>query len=106
MWYYMWQKGTKDMNTNTSPRPLHTIASEAIMDMETISKAKRRYWRHAFPYLAPYADAMLSLNSVNDNYGWDSGREIVCRFISNSSTWRGETAKRIKAELRQIVGLK
>ena len=94
------------MNTNTTIRPLHTIASEAIMDMEGIAKGKGKYWRNAFPYLAPYADAMLSLDSVSDNYGWDSGREIVCRFISNAATWKGETAKRIKAELRKIVGLK
>ena len=94
------------MNTNTTTRPLHTIASEAIMDMEAIAKGKGKYWRNAFPYLAPYADAMLSLNSVSDNYGWDSGREIVCRFISNAATWKGEVAKRVKAELRKMVGLK
>jgi hypothetical protein len=76
------------------------------MDMEAIAKGKYRYWRNVFPYLAPYADALLSLNSIEDNYGWDSGREIVCRFISNASTWKGETAKRIKAELRAIAGLK
>ena len=94
------------MNTNIATRPLHTIASEAIMDMEAIAKGKGKYWRNAFPYLAPYADAMLSLNSVSDNYGWDSGREIVCRFISNAATWKGEVAKRVKAELRKMVGLK
>ena len=94
------------MNTNIATRPLHTIASEAIMDMESIARGKRKYWRNVFPYLAPYADAMLSLNTINDNYGWDSGREIVCRFISNAGTWRGEVAKRVKAELRKMVGLK
>ena len=94
------------MNTNTTIRPLSTIASESIMDMEKIAKGKGKYWRNAFPYLAPYADAMLSLNSVKDNYYMESGREIVCRFLANAATWRGEVAKRVKAELRNMVGLK
>jgi hypothetical protein len=42
-------------------------------------------------------DAMASLNSINDNYGWDSAKSIVLYFLGNASTWRGETAKRIKA---------
>jgi hypothetical protein len=99
-------KGNQTMNTNTASRPLHTIASEAIMDMESIARGKGKYWRNVFPYLAPYADAMMSLNSIEDNYMWDSGREIVCRFISNAATWKGEVAKRVKAELRKMVGLK
>ena len=87
-------------------RPLHTIASEIIFDMEAIAKGKRKYWRHVFPYAAPYADAMMSLTDITDNYGWDSGREIVCRFLANANTWRGEVAKRVKAELKALVGLK
>jgi len=94
------------MNTTANVRPLHTIASEIIMDMESISKAKGKYWRNAYPYASPYVEAMMSLNSVNDNYIWDSGREIVCRFLSNAATWKGEKAKAIKKELKGMVGLK
>jgi hypothetical protein len=96
------------MNTTnaTTTRPLHRIASEAIMDMESIAKSKGKYWRQMFPYLHQYADAMLSLNSVDDNYMFDSGRMVVGGFLSNCSTWRGETAKRIKTELRKMIGLK
>jgi hypothetical protein len=46
---------------------------------------------------------MATLDSVNDNYGWDSGKMIVLYFLSNASTWRGETAKRIKAELKAMA---
>ena len=86
--------------------PLHSIASRIIMDMESIAKSKGKYWRHAFPYAAPYADAMMSLTTLDDKYGWDSGRDIVARFISNAASWKGETAKAIKAELRKRLGLK
>lgn len=92
--------------TELTKMSLSTIAGRIIMDMEGIAKAKHKYWRNVFPYAAPYADAMMSLNSVDDNYGWDSGREIVGRFLSNVSQWRGETAKAIKAELRKRIGLK
>ena len=58
-------------------------------------------WRTPTNYAAkPYAQAMLSLNTVNDNYGHDSGREIVLRFLCNAQMWRGEIARNIKAELK------
>lgn len=96
------------MNTKTTTpaRPLRHIASEAIMDMEAIARTKGKYWRHLFPHLAPYAEALLSLETIEDNYMFDSGRCIVGGFLSNCSTWKGETARRVKAELRQIAGLK
>lgn len=91
---------------NLETLSISNLASRIIMDMEGIAKAKHKYWRAAFPYAAPYADAMMSLQTVNDHYGFDSGFEIVARFLSNASTWKGETAKAIKAELRKRIGLK
>jgi hypothetical protein len=77
-------------------RPLYEIARDIRND-----------WGAKVNFAAkPYLDAMTSLTSVNDNYGWDSGDTIVRYFLSNASTWRGETAKRIKAELKGMVGLK
>jgi hypothetical protein len=46
---------------------------------------------------------MRSLDSVRDAYGADDGRTVVLYFLSNASTWRGETAKRIKAELKAML---
>lgn len=51
----------------------------------------------------PYLDAMATLDKVSDNYGLDSGKSIVNYFLSNAATWRGDTAKRIKAELKAMV---
>jgi hypothetical protein len=79
--------------TTTATRPLHEIAREI-----------RKDWGAKVYFGAkPYLDAMASLDSVNDNYGWDSGKTIVLYFLSNASTWRGETAKRIKAELKAMA---
>ena len=74
-------------------RPLYEIARDI-----------RKDWGAKVNFAAkPYLDAMTSLTSVNDNYGWDSGDTIVRYFLSNASTWRGETAKRIKAELKAMA---
>ncbi len=77
-------------------RPLYEIAADI-----------RKDWGAKVNFAAkPYLDAMASLTSVNDNYGWDSGSTIVRYFLSNASSWRGETAKTIKKELKAMVGLK
>lgn len=52
---------------------------------------------------APYLDAMFDLNTVHDYYGDDRGDMIVAYFLSTARTWRGEDAKRIKAELRAMI---
>jgi len=51
----------------------------------------------------PYLNAMLSMNSIDDNYGMDNGRSIVLYFLGNASTWRGDVAKRIKLELKSML---
>ena len=78
--------------TTATTRPLHEIAREI-----------RKDWKNVYFGAKPYLDAMASLDSVNDNYGWDSGKTIVLYFLGNASTWRGETAKRIKTELKAMV---
>lgn len=63
----------------------------------------RKLWTKPYFGAVPYLEAMTDLESVNDNYGWDSGKSVVLYFLSNASTWRGPDAKRIKAELKAMV---
>jgi hypothetical protein len=51
----------------------------------------------------PYLDAMRSLYSINDKYVYDSGKSIVLYFLANASTFRGEAAKALKAELKAAL---
>ena len=76
-------------------RPLYEIAREI-----------RKAWTKVSPYAEPYLEAMESLNTIDDNYYLDSGKSVVLYFLSNASTWRGEDARRIKAELKEMAGLK
>ncbi|AVO22121.1 hypothetical protein PBI_WAITS_94 [Gordonia phage Waits] len=73
-------------------RPLHVIADEI-----------RKTWKNPYFGAVPYIEAMARLLDVGSNYGWDSGDSIVRYFLANAGTWRGEDAKRIKAELKAMV---
>ena len=83
------------MNETNETRPLYEIAAEIKADWKKVNFAAK-----------PYLDAMSTLTSVNDNYCFDSGRSIVLYFLSNAGTWKGETAKRVKAELKKIAGVR
>jgi len=73
-------------------RPLWLISEYILAD-----------WAKISPEARPYLVAMRTLNNVNDKYGLDSADEIVLRFLSNASTWRGEQARLIKAELKAML---
>lgn len=69
----------------------------------TIASEIRKDWTKVNYAAVPYLNAMQDLNSINDNFGLDSAKSIVLYFLSNAGSWRGETAKRIKAELKEMV---
>jgi hypothetical protein len=73
-------------------RKISVIAMEIINDWQKVNFA-------ALPYLK----AMLSINYFSDSYGYDNGKTIVLYFLSNASTYKGETAKRLKLELKNII---
>ena len=51
----------------------------------------------------PYLDAMEGINRIHDNYLEDSARSIVCYFLANAQTWKGETARAVKEKLNQLL---
>ena len=76
----------------TTTRPIKDIAREICID-----------WHPANYAAVPYLEAMLNLRSIDDNYWDDTGRSVVTYFLSNASTWRGDTARRVKAELKAML---
>lgn len=69
-----------------------------------IAREIAKDWGDKVNYAArPYIIAMGNLDSISDKYGLDSGKEVVLRFLSNAQTWRGEVARRVKAELNEMV---
>lgn len=73
-------------------RPLYVIAAEI-----------RKDWKNVYFGAVPYLDAMEALTSIKDAYYYDSGESVVLYFLSNATTWRGEVARRIKAELKAMA---
>lgn len=77
--------------------------------MQTISTIAREIshnWKNVNYAAKPYLQAMRSLDSASDSYGYDSAKSIVSYFLCNASGYRGEAAKAHKAALKAIVGLK
>ena len=78
-----------------------------MSDIRTIRRIAREIesdWEGKVNFAArPYLDAMHTLASVNDSFGADSAHSVVLYFLANATTWRGDTARRVKAELNKMV---
>ena len=68
-----------------------------------IAREIRKYWESPYFGAVPYLQAMHSLEGIDDAYGADSARSVVAYFLANAKTWRGEDARRIKAELNAML---
>lgn len=51
----------------------------------------------------PYWSAMMYLDTLDDAYYSDTATSVVRYFLSNASQWRGETAQRVKLELKAAL---
>ena len=93
---------TINSNINT---PLCEVVAEMVADMAKICREQKKptTWRQKFCYAAPYIDACRTLNSVDDNYGWDSGKSIVLYLLANLNTYKGEKAKEFKSLLKAMT---
>ena len=78
--------------TDMQNRPLSVIAREIRADWKNVNYAAK-----------PYLDVMATMGDVRENYYFDSGSSVVLYFLANANSWRGETARRVKAELRKMV---
>ena len=74
--------------------------------LRTIAREIRATWPRVYFGAVPYLDAMCTMETIEEDYGMDSGLSIVTYFLANAGTWRGPDAKRIKSELRTMAGLK
>jgi hypothetical protein len=73
-------------------RPIFEIAAEIAAD-----------WKKPYFGAVPYLDAMRNLRSIDDRFYYDDARSMVRYFLANASTWGGDKAKSIKAELKEML---
>ena len=86
--------GTNNLNEwmEQMTRSINTIAQEIKADWKKINYGA-----------VPYLDAMMQIDSINENYYCDTAESIIIYFLSNASTWHGPKAKEIKIELKSIL---
>lgn len=91
-----------------SERKLYEIAADVRKYWTKVGKAGKLQVRvPAVNFAAePYLQAMETLDGVDDTYGADDAETIVLYFLSNATGWRGPEAKKIKAELKEMFGIK
>jgi hypothetical protein len=82
--------------TQVQTRPISEIAAEILADHR--AQGKELYFG-----AVPYVNAMLFLDKYTDNYFEDSAVDVLTYAVSNLSTWRGETARRVKAEIKAML---
>ena len=68
-----------------------------------IAKDIRKDWPKPHFAARPYLEALLCIGNKGDAFGADSGASIVAYFLSNAATYRGDNARRLKAELRSHI---
>jgi len=73
-------------------RSLFTIAQDVYAAWPKVNYAAK-----------PYLEAMAALDRITDKYYYDDGRTAVLYFLSNASSFRGEQAKALKAELKSML---
>ena len=77
---------------NNETRPLSVIARDI-----------RNNWTKPYFGAVPYLNALSTLHDIGDAYGYDDARSVISYFLANARTWKGDTAKSIKAELNTIL---
>jgi hypothetical protein len=82
------------MTADKQQRPLYEIAREIKEDA-----SHRAFWWKAEPYVS----AMLKIDKITDMYMFEPADMVVRYALGNLIGWRGDTAKRIKTELRAML---
>lgn len=73
-------------------RPIYQIAQD-IKDA----------WKNPSPYALAYLNPMLTLNSIDDHYYFDDAKSIILYFLANAQGFRGEKARELKKELKDLL---
>lgn len=88
------------------------VASLAIIaerDMPALARKGQGFLGAGTHVAQPYLEAMRAMAGVTrDNvkdvqFGYDRADRIVITFLSNAATWKGDTARAVKAALKAMV---
>ena len=77
--------------------------TEQNRSLNAIAKDIRQSWKSIYWAADPYVEALEFLNRIEDTYIVGNGVSVVEGFLANAGSFRGEDARRIKAELKAIL---
>lgn len=62
-------------------------------------------WLNVYFGAIPYLEALLELDTSdpNERYLFDTAGDIARYFLANAQTFRGADARRLKAELKELI---
>lgn len=81
-----------------TPEALNALSN---LNLSDIALVVRNDWKKVWYGAVPYLDALSDMESIDQNYGLDTGSSVVAYFLSNATTWKGEVARAVKAELNK-----
>lgn len=67
-----------------------------------IVRTIRADWSNPYFGAVPYLDALEGLTSWTDRYGHDDATELALYLLNNLKTWRGDVARTVKAQLKEV----
>ena len=70
-----------------------------------IAREIKQTWKNVYFGAEPYLQAMATIESSDKDapYMLETTEDIVIYFLANATYWRGEDARRIKAELKSMI---
>ena len=71
-----------------------------------VARDIRAQWPNVNYAAQPYLDAMLRMTTIDKPYGQDDAQSVIVYFLGNATMFRGEHARRLKQELKDIAGIK
>lgn len=79
---------------NLKEQPISMLAAAIRKDWSDSEKG-------VFYGAKPYLSAMMGISSIEQKYIADDAKEVVVRFLSNASQWKGPVARVVKKELNR-----
>lgn len=73
---------------------------------QQIARDIKSSWTNVYFGAVPYLEALLVLDTTDPNasYGLEKAKNIARYFLVNAQTYRGEDARRLKKELKNLIG--
>jgi hypothetical protein len=71
--------------------------------LATIAQEINELWPDPYFGALLYIIAMENMATTRDHYRTISGKAAIQLFLANASSWRGDDARRIKAELKHML---